>query len=107
MSDEKIEQRSTDVPAAKTGAGWRHWHHKSRIVLMLLAAVAIIVYVFQAGLAKQYAGLGAALCVISCGLFLVWHAVHVFMEEDAIEEQTIDKATASSPQLNPAEKEQT
>ena len=87
--------------------GLRHWHHKSRIVLMVLGLVAIIVYLVQAGLAKQYAGLGAALCVISVGGFLIWHAVHVFLEEDVIEEQQInkDQATASSSQQNPADKE--
>jgi|HubBroStandDraft_5_1064220.scaffolds.fasta_scaffold139361_2 divalent metal cation (Fe/Co/Zn/Cd) transporter len=93
MSDKKI--------AAKSGAGWKRWHHKSRIVLMLLGAVAVIVYLFQAGLAKQYAGLGAALCVIACGGFLVWHAIHLFTEEDAFDEQQL-AATSS----NPADKEQ-
>jgi divalent metal cation (Fe/Co/Zn/Cd) transporter len=71
----------------KSAAGWRHLHHKSRIILMLLAVVGIIVYLVQAGLAKQYAGLGAALCVIACGGFLVWHAVHLFVEQDAIDEK--------------------
>jgi divalent metal cation (Fe/Co/Zn/Cd) transporter len=86
--------------------GWKRWHLKSRVVLMLLGAIAVIVYLFQAGLAKQYAGLGAALCAVSLGLFLVWHAIHVFTEEDTIEEQQINKAAASSSQLNPADKEQ-
>jgi hypothetical protein len=73
-------------------SGLKRWHHKSRFVLILLGAVAVIVYLFQAGLAKQYAGLGAALCAVACGLFLVWHAVHVFIEEDKVEEQQINKA---------------
>jgi len=71
-------------------AAWKRWHHKSRIVLILLGVVAILVYLFQAGLAKQYAGLGAALCVISVGGFLVWHMVHLFAEEDEIEEREIN-----------------
>lgn len=54
---------------------------------MLLAVIAIIVYLVQAGLAKQYAGAGAALCVIACGGFLIWHAIHMFAEEDAIQEK--------------------
>jgi divalent metal cation (Fe/Co/Zn/Cd) transporter len=84
--------------------GLKHWHYKSRIVLMVLGLVAIIVYLLQAGLAKQYAGLGAALCVISVGGFLIWHAMHVFLEEDVIEEQQIntDKATVSPPQQKSA-----
>jgi len=112
MSDKKIEQRSTDVPTTKPSqpggrpvAGWKRWHLKSRVILMLLGAIAVIVYLCQAGLAKQYEGLGAALCAVACGGFLVWHAVHVFVEEDAVEEQQINRATDSSPQLNPADKE--
>jgi hypothetical protein len=98
MSDEKIEQRSTDVPTGKPGqpggrpvAGWKRWHLKSRVVLMLLGVIAVVVYLFQAGLAKEYAGLGAALCAVACGGFLVWHAIHVFTEEDAVEEREINK----------------
>ena len=112
MSDEKIKQRDTDVPTTKPSqpggrpvAGWKHWHLKSRVILMLLGVIAVIVYLFQAGLAKQYAGLGAALCAVACGGFLVWHAIHVFAEEDAVEEQQIDRATVSSPQQNPADKQ--
>jgi hypothetical protein len=85
--------------------GWKHWHLKSRPILILLGIIAVVVYLFQAGLAKQYAGLGAALCAVACGLFLVWHAVHVFIEEDQVEEQQINKANVSSPSLDPADKE--
>jgi hypothetical protein len=98
MNDKKIEQ-----PTIKPR--WKHWHFKSRIVLMLLGALAVIIYVFQAGLAKQYAGLGAALCAVACGLFLVWHAIHLFAEQDALDEQQLNEAAGSSPQLNPADKE--
>jgi hypothetical protein len=98
MNDKKIDQ-----PSGKPR--WKHWHSKSRIILMLLGAIAVIVYLFQAGLAKQYAGLGAALCAVACGLFLVWHAIHVFAEEDAFDEQQLNQATGSSPRLNPADKE--
>jgi hypothetical protein len=89
--DEKIIlQRKGWLMSDKKIAGWKRWHFKSRIILMLLGAVAIIVYLLQSGLAKQYAGVGAALCAIACGGFLVWHLVHLFAEEDAIEEQQID-----------------
>ena len=84
----------------KDKSGWKHWHRKSRIILMLLGAVAIIVYLFQAGLAKQYAGLGAALCVIACGGFLIWHAIHLFAEQDALDEQQLNQADKAT---NPAE----
>ncbi|HTV42058.1 MAG TPA: hypothetical protein VMF08_15925 [Candidatus Sulfotelmatobacter sp.] len=78
----------------KKNAGLKRWHLKSRVVLMVLGAIAIIVYLLQAGLAKQYAGLGAALCVVSVGGFLIWHAMHVFLEEDTIEEREINKNPA-------------
>jgi len=112
MSYQKRVQRNTGVPTTKPSqpggrpvAVWKRWHLKSRVILILLGAIAVIVYLFQAGLAKEYAGLGAALCAVACGGFLVWHAVHVFAEEDAVEEQQINQATDSSPQLNPADKE--
>ena len=74
-------------------AGWKRLHHKSRIILMLLGVIAIIVYLVQSGHAKEYAGVGAALCAIACGGFLVWHAVHLFAEQDAIDEQLAEKET--------------
>jgi len=75
--------------------------------LMLLGAIALIVYLVLSGLAKEYAGLGAALCAFAVGGFLIWHAMHLFLEEDVIEEQqiNIDKRTVSSPQQNPDGKE--
>ena len=84
---------------------WKRWKFKTSIILMLLGATAIIVYLVLAGLAKEYAGLGAALCAIACGGFLVWHAVHLFAEEDAFDEKLLNQAPASSPQLDPADKE--
>jgi hypothetical protein len=84
-------------------AGWKRWHHKSRILLMILAAAALIIYLVCTGLAKQYAGLGAALCAVACGLFLIWHAIHVFTEEDAIDEKLLNQTATSSPPLNPAD----
>lgn len=88
------------VPAAKPIARWKRWHHKSRIVLMVLAAGAIIFYLVCTGLAKQYAGLGAALCVITCGGFLIWHAIHLFAEEDTLDERLLHQDT--DKETNPA-----
>ena len=103
MSDKKtINTGSTkSTPVAR----WKRWHFKSRIILMLLGAFAVIVYLMRAGLAKQYEGLGAALCAVACGGFLVWHAIHLFAEQDAFDERQLKEATGSSPQLNPADKE--
>jgi divalent metal cation (Fe/Co/Zn/Cd) transporter len=96
MSDKNLEQSTTLRPATRVSR-WRRWHHKSRIVLMMLGAVAIVVYLLRAGLAQQYAGLGAALCVISLGGFLIWHLVHLFAEEDVIEEREINKPDVTTP----------
>lgn len=70
---------------------------------MLLGAVAIIVYLVRSGLAQQYEGLGAALCAVAVGLFLVWHTIHFFAEQDAAEEQ--NEATVLAERLNAADKE--
>jgi threonine/homoserine/homoserine lactone efflux protein len=55
---------------------------------VVLGAFAVIIYLLRSGLAKQYEAFAAPLCAIACGGFLVWHAIHLFAEEDAIEEQT-------------------
>ena len=79
------------LPPATPVSHWKRWKFRSSIILMVLGATAIVVYLVLAGLAKQYAGLGVALCVIAVFCFLVWHAMQVFLEEDVIEEQTINK----------------
>ena len=74
---------------------------------MLLAAIAVIVYLLRSGLAKAYEGLGAALCAVACGGFLVWHVIHLFAEQDKLQEEQLNtnQATVSPSQPNPAEKE--
>ena len=128
MQDDKMSQQPINtirtksigaVQATKSGhpgerlrpttsvARWKRWHFKSSIILMLLGAFAVIVYLLRSGLAKEYEGLGTALCAVACGGFLVWHAIHLFAEQDALEEQQlhITQATASPPQPNPAGQE--
>ena len=110
MSGEKIEAvgaTKTGDPGKRVRPRWRHWHFKSRIVLMILGAIAIIVYLVRSGLGKQYEGLGAALCVVACGGFLVWHVIHLFAEQDQLQEQQLhaNQATVSSPQPNPSGQE--
>jgi hypothetical protein len=103
MNDKDIEQRTPNPGSAKLTtprSHWKRWRFKSSVVLMLLGVSAIIVYLLRSGLAKQYEGVGAALCAIACGGFLVWHAVHLFAEEDAFDEQQ-----PSFPQPNPVGKE--
>ena len=95
--------RSGESPRSTTTvAHWKRWKFKSSIILMVVGALAVIAYLLLSGLAKQYEGLGAALCAIACGGFLVWHAVHLFAEQDRIEEQfDEDEARASSREANP------
>ncbi len=96
-------QPTTSVSAAR----WKRWHSKSSIILMLLGAFAVIVYLLRSGLARQYEGLGAALCAVACGGFLVWHTIHLFAEEDVLEEQLIHgtQTTVSSPRPDSAGEE--
>ena len=97
--------RSGESPRSTTTvAHWKRWKFKSSIILMVVGALAVIAYLLLSGLAKQYEGLGAALCAIACGGFLVWHTVHLFAEQDVLEEQQINvtEEAASPPQPNPA-----
>lgn len=93
MSDNKTGQPTISTKSIQGGqpgrsvARCKRWHFRSRFFLMFLGAVAIIVYLVRSGLAKQYEGLGAALCAVACGLFMVWHAIHLFTEQDKYEEQ--------------------
>jgi hypothetical protein len=82
----------------------KRWHFAGSIVLMSLGVIAVIVYLLQFGFGKQYEGLGAALCAVACGGFLVWHVIHLFAEQDTLEEQQfhLNRATVSSPQANSA-----
>jgi hypothetical protein len=74
---------------------------------MSLGAIAVITYLLRSGLGKQYEGIGAALCAVACGGFLVWHAIHLFAEQDALEEEQLheNQETISSPQPNPTGQE--
>ena len=100
----KPSQPGGRLPPATPVSHWKRWKFRSSIFLMVLGATAIIVYLVLAGLAKQYAGLGVALCVIAVFSFLVWHAMQVFLEEDVIEEQTINKDhSGTNPTAPPPE----
>ena len=77
----------------------------SLIALILLGAIAVIVFVPRSVLAQRYEGLGVALCVIACGGLLVRHALRVLAEQDKLQEDQLnaDQATVSPSQPNPAE----
>jgi hypothetical protein len=93
MSNQNAEPSTmnTDSTVPGRSSHWKRWRFKTSIALMLLGAAAIITYLVLTGLAKQYAGLGAALCAVACGGFLVWHTVHLFAEEDAIDEKLLNQ----------------
>jgi hypothetical protein len=108
MSNEKNEHQAVDIDRTKikqtSAARWRRWHFRSRILLMILAAIAVVMYLLRS---KQYEGIGAALCAFACGGFLIWHVIHLFAEQDALEEQFIEpkQPKISSPEPNHAGKE--
>ena len=42
------------------------------IVLILVAAIAVIVYLLRPVLAQKYEGVGVALCAVACGVLSAW-----------------------------------
>ena len=83
----------------------RKRRHRMRLIILILLGVAgVIVYLLHPGLIKRYEGLGFALCAVAWGIFMIWHVIHLFAEEDEIEEQQIDvnQTTVSPPESNPA-----
>ena len=87
--------------------GRKGWHFASLIVLIPLGAIAIIVYLLRSVLAERYEGLGAALCAVACGGFLVWHAIHLFAEEDKLQDDLLEanKWPVSPPEENSDERQ--
>jgi hypothetical protein len=74
---------------------------------MLLAVIAVIVYLLRSGLAQRYAGAGVALCVVACGVFLVRRVIRLMKAEDKFEKEQIntDQTTISPPEPNSAGQE--
>jgi len=128
MNDPKMEQLviNTDrtksieaVQATKSGrpgeplhpttsvARRKRWHFVRLIALMSLGAIAIIIFVPRSVLAQRYEGLGIALCVVACGVFLVRRFIRVLAEEDKLQEQEFNanQATVSPSEPNPAGQE--
>ncbi len=85
----------------------KRWHSASLAVLMPLGAIGVVVYLLRPALAKEYEGVGAALCAVACGGFLVWHFIHLLAEEDEVEEQQFNanQATVPPPEPNSAGQE--
>lgn len=123
MSDEKAEQPSVNNDRTRTSESvqvkdsghqgerpqptthtvlGKRWHLRSSILLMLLGALAVTLYLLRARLAAEYEGIGAALCAVACGGFLVWHVIHLFAEQDRLEEQELNRnqAETSNPEPN-------
>ena len=70
----------------------------SLMVVILLAAIAMIVYLLRSGLAQRYEGLGVALCAVACGVFLVRRVIRLMKAEDKFEEELLNAdQTAISP----------
>lgn len=106
MNDEKTK---STVPATKRTSipRWKRLHFKSRIVLMLLAAIGVILYLLRSAFTEEFVGLGAALCAAACAGFLVWHAIHLFAEEDKLQDDLLkaNKWPVSPPEENSDERQ--
>ncbi len=83
------------------------WHFASLIVLLPLGAIGVILYLLRSAFAEEFEGIGAALCAVACGGFLVWHVIHLFAEQDKVEEEQLNptQATVSPPEPNPVRQE--
>jgi len=81
-------------------------HFASLIVLVLLGAI-VVVYLLHSAFAAKYEGLGIALCVVACGVFLVRHAIRLMKAEDKMQDPQPDgnEAAISPPDPNPAGQE--
>lgn len=86
-----------------TSVTWRKRRHILRLIaLILLGAIAVIVFVPRSVLAQRYEGLGVALCFVASGVFLVRRFIRLLAEEDKLQEEQIDQATVLPSQPNPA-----
>jgi len=103
MNDSNKEQPGKPPLPQTPVARKSRWHFASSIVLMSLGAIGIIVYLVGPKFAEKYEGVGAALCVVACGGFLVWHVIHLLAEEDQIQDELLkaDKWPGSSREENP------
>jgi hypothetical protein len=82
-------------------------HHVSLIILILLPAIVVIVYLLRPALAQRYEGIGVALCVVACGLFLVRRVIRLMKAEDKWQEEHPDgnEALNLPPEPNAARQE--
>lgn len=114
-STKSIQAAPAKKPASPGGrmhppapvARWKRWHFRSSIILVLLGASALLIYLLRSRVAEESEGIGAALCAVACGGFLVWHVIHLFAEQDKAQVHQLEEteATVSSPQPNPVGKE--
>ena len=83
------------------------WHFASLIVLMPLGAIGVILYLLRSAFAEEFVGLGAALCAAACAGFLVWHLIHLFAEEDKLQDDLLkaNKWPVSPPEENSDERQ--
>ena len=97
----KSNQPGEPLPPTTPVTRRKRWHFASSIVLMSLGAIAVIVFLLRSVLAERYEGLGAALCAVACGGFLVWHLIHLFAEEDKMQ-LNANQESVSPPEPDPA-----
>jgi len=79
------------------------WPLLSLIVLMPLGAIGVIFYLLRHAFAAEFEGIGAALCAVACGGFLVRHFIHLLADEDKLQDQQLNanQAMVLPPKPNP------
>jgi hypothetical protein len=119
MNDSKEQQLASNTIRAKSDQPGEPLQptipatHRKRlylgrlIVLILVAAIAVIVYLFRPVVAQRYEGLGVALCAAACGVLLVRRVIRLMKAEDKFEEEhlNVDQTTNSPSEPNSAGQE--
>jgi hypothetical protein len=83
----KSGQPGESAPAARPVARRKLWSSVGLPAIISLAAIALILYLLRNVPAAKLEGLGAGLCVIAFGGFLLSRLVRGMEEEDKLEEE--------------------
>ena len=97
-SDNVRDAQKPTVPATRK----KRWHVTLWIALLSLGVAAVVLCFLRSSIISNYFGIGVALCFAICGIFLVRHAIRMFLEEDRLQESQLKEngAKISSPEAN-------
>lgn len=90
------------APPATPVARRKGWSSAGLITLILFGPIVVIVYLLWNAPAVKLEGLGAGLCAVACGGFLIRRLVRGMEEEDKLEEElrNADPVTVSDSESN-------